>query len=84
MVQWQAGIVDEVFDLLGDYNDGGQANYGAVSSADYTIWRDQNGSVSDLEQFAADGDDDGDVDQDDYTIWQQNFGHTLKLIGLLS
>ena len=27
--------------------------------------------------LAADGDDDGDVDADDYTIWSQYFGNTL-------
>jgi hypothetical protein len=67
-------IVDAVFDLLGDYNNDGEADAGAVSSADYTIWQDQNGSVGLPEQFSADGDDDGDVDQADYTLSSQHFG----------
>lgn len=82
-VQWKAGVVDEVFDLLGDYNNDGQADYNNVSSADYSVWSDSNGSGSgtsaDWEVFAADGDDDGDVDQDDYNLWNNHFGNTLNL-----
>jgi len=53
-VEWKPGIVDKVFDLLGDGNNDGQADYNSVSSADYTIWQDQNGSTGALEQFSAD------------------------------
>jgi len=81
-VAWKAGIVDEVFDLLGDYNNDGEADAGNVSSADYTIWQNQNGSVGAWEQFSADGDDDGDVDSADYTLWSQYFGKTLGLFGV--
>ena len=60
----------------------GQADYGTVSSADYTMWQDQNGCSGAWEQFSADFDDDGDVDQDDYDIWYENWGHTLQLVDL--
>ena len=78
-IAWKAGIVDEVFDLLGDFNSDGQADANFVSAADYTIWQDQNGSTGDYEEFSADADDDGDVDQADYNLWAANFGHTLEL-----
>jgi hypothetical protein len=79
-VAWMAGVVDKVFDLLGDYNNDGEADYGSVSAADYTIWQNQNGSSGGLEQFSADGDDDGDVDAADYDIWHDNYGHALDLV----
>jgi hypothetical protein len=78
-VAWTPGVADKVFDLLGDFNHDGQADYSSVSAADYTIWQDQNGSSGEWEQYSADADDDGDVDQDDYDIWQQNFGHSMQL-----
>lgn len=83
-VEWKPGILDKVFEVLGDANSDGQADYYSVSSADYSIWQDQNGSTGALEQFSADWDDDGDVDADDYTIWTQNFGNTLTLNNLLA
>jgi hypothetical protein len=43
---------------------------GVATPADYTVWRDTLGSLSDLR---ADGDGDGVVDADDYGIWKQNF-----------
>jgi hypothetical protein len=69
---------------VGDFNSDGQADYGNVSSADYTIWHDQLGSNGAYEQFSADADDDGDVDEDDYDIWVENFGHTLQLLDVQS
>ena len=78
-VDWKTGVVDEVFDLLGDANVEGQADFGSVSAADYTIWQDQEGSVGAWGQFSADADDDGDVDSSDYAIWSANYGHTLQL-----
>jgi hypothetical protein len=81
-VAWMAGIADKVFDLLGDYNNDGEADYGGVSAADYTIWQNQNGASGGLEQFSADGDDDGDVDADDYDVWAANYGHALDLVDL--
>jgi hypothetical protein len=80
-IGWKAGVVDKVFDLLGDYAGGGDANN--VTTADYVVWQFQNGSAGTYEQFAADGDDDGDVDADDYTIWAQHFGNTLQLVDVL-
>jgi hypothetical protein len=75
---WKPGVIDKVFDLLGDFNHDGQADYGSVSATDYTIWQDQNGVSSAFEHYA-DDDDDGAVNSADYTIWSQNFGHALQL-----
>jgi glucose/arabinose dehydrogenase len=55
-----------VVELSGDYN----AN-GVVDAADYIIWRDTLGSMS---QLAADGDHSGTVDNADFEVWRQNFG----------
>ncbi|QDU55509.1 rhamnogalacturonan lyase family protein [Aeoliella mucimassa] len=55
--------------LPGDYNQDG-----AVSLADYTVWRDWLGSTTNL---AADGDHNGVIDDADYQIWKQNFGAVL-------
>ena len=52
--------------LLGDYNHNGR-----VDAADYTVWRDTLGSISDL---AADGNNNGSIDDGDYTVWKSNFG----------
>ncbi|MEX2169341.1 MAG: choice-of-anchor Q domain-containing protein [Pirellulales bacterium] len=68
-VQWKPGVVDKVFELVGDYN-----GDGVVDSGDYTVWFDTQGSTTNL---SADGDDDGDVDGDDEDVWGFNFGHTL-------
>ncbi len=81
-IAWKPGVADKVFDLLGDFNHDGQADYGSVSAADYTLWQNQNGSSGAWEQFSADADDDGDVDADDYAIWSANFGHTLALFNV--
>ncbi len=50
----------------GDYNGDGN-----VDAADYTVWRDNLGSTSNLD---ADGDGSGTVDAADYTVWTSNFG----------
>ena len=81
-VDWKAGVVDKVFELAGDANVPGEADYGVVSSADYAIWQSQNGLSGGFEQFSADADDDGDVDQADYDLWSANQGHTLELIDI--
>jgi predicted outer membrane repeat protein len=77
-VAWKAGVVDAVFDLLGDYNDDG-----LVDVADYNIRTLQNGSGSgtsaDWEIYSADGDDDGDVDSADNTVWATYYGSSLDL-----
>jgi GH35 family endo-1,4-beta-xylanase len=52
--------------LVGDYN-----SDGAVDAADYTVWRDNSGSTSNL---AADGDNNGVVNDDDFQVWQSRFG----------
>jgi hypothetical protein len=57
-----------VGELPGDYNVNG-----LVDAADYVLWRDTQGSMS---QLAADGDRSGAVDAADYNVWRQNFGLT--------
>jgi hypothetical protein len=52
----------------GDYN-----GNGTVDAADYTIWRDTLGSITD---FRADGNGDHMVNADDYTYWKTRFGNT--------
>lgn len=63
-------LVTAVPVLAGDYN-----GNGIVDAADYTVWRDTLGSMSDLR---ANGDNSGasagKIDQADYTIWKSNFG----------
>ncbi|QDT69789.1 Peptidyl-prolyl cis-trans isomerase A precursor [Planctomycetes bacterium MalM25] len=61
--------LDDVFQLAlpdGDYNFDG-----VVDAADYTVWRDSNGSTTLAE---ADGNGDGVVNGADLTIWQNNYG----------
>lgn len=81
-VSWKTGVVDSVFDLLGDYGNSGSVDQD-VNAADYTVWNAQNGTGSgtsvDWEQYAADGDDDGDVDAADYALWQAYYGNSLDL-----
>ena len=55
--------------LLGDYN-----GDGIVNAADYTVWRDTQGSSTNL---AADGNLNGTIDQPDYNVWVANFGTVL-------
>jgi hypothetical protein len=76
-IAWKTGVVDRVFDLLGDYT-----HDGVVNSGDYVLWQSQNGSTGSLEQFAADGDDDGDVDSSDYAVWSGHYGNSLQTYGL--
>ncbi|MCA9184474.1 MAG: hypothetical protein R3E01_05860 [Pirellulaceae bacterium] len=54
--------------IAGDYN-----HNGVVDAADYTVWKDSFGSMSQLD---ADGSGNGTVDAADYTIWKDNFGNT--------
>ena len=51
--------------VLGDYN-----GDGLVNAADYTVWRDTEGSTT---QLAADGNGSGTIDEADYTVWQDAF-----------
>lgn len=52
----------------GDYNGDGR-----VDAADYTAWRDNLNSTS---QLSADGDFDGVVGVSDYELWKSNYGKT--------
>ena len=56
--------------IPGDYNEDGMVN-----AADYTVWRDTSGSITDLR---ANGDDTGTsmgvIDAADYEFWKANFG----------
>ncbi|QDT69165.1 Beta-porphyranase A precursor [Planctomycetes bacterium MalM25] len=72
---WAGIAVGGEFDLVlltagltGDFNADGM-----VDAADYTVWRDTNGSTSDLR---ADANGDLVVDQDDYQLWRGNYGAT--------
>ena len=58
------------------YAPGGDYNQDTVvNAADYTVWRDTDGSMSDLR---ADGDGSGTVDQGDYTFWKDRFGNVVR------
>jgi Type I phosphodiesterase / nucleotide pyrophosphatase/Dockerin type I domain len=63
-------VINERQDLrvaaVGDFNRDGH-----VDAADYTLWRDTNGSTTDLR---ADANGDGSVDQADYELWKANHG----------
>jgi hypothetical protein len=58
--------------VAGDYN-----GNGVVDAADYTVWRDTLGSITDLR---ANGDDTGasadKIDAADYAFWKSHFGNT--------
>ncbi|MEQ8848701.1 hypothetical protein [Botrimarina sp.] len=55
---------------------------GLVDAADYTLWRDQQGSVG--PGLAADANEDLTVDQADYNIWSLNYGRQLSLTPISS
>jgi hypothetical protein len=55
-------------DFLGDYNFDD-----SVNAADYTVWRNTRGSVSDMR---ADGSGNGVVDPDDLLVWKEHYGET--------
>jgi hypothetical protein len=52
--------------VAGDFN-----GDGVVDAADYTVWRDTQGSTTDLR---ADGDADGVIGEGDYAVWAEDFG----------
>ncbi|MEX2172273.1 MAG: PEP-CTERM sorting domain-containing protein [Pirellulales bacterium] len=52
----------------GDYNQNG-----IVDAADYTVWRNTLGSITNL---VADGNGNNAIDTGDYQVWKQNFGRT--------
>ena len=82
-VSWTPGVVDDIFDLLGDFTgDGISSNDdGDVDGADYLAWSQQSGSTGGV--FSADGDDDGDVDGDDLALWSNYYGNTLDIFDIL-
>ena len=52
-----------------------------MDAADYVVWRNTLGSTG-LRLFSgADGDGDGVVDQDDYSVWAAHFGQKLPAAG---
>lgn len=55
--------------VAGDYD-----NNGTVGNSDYTLWRQNFGSLTNL---AADGNLNGVVDGADYVVWRDNFGQSL-------
>jgi len=55
--------------IPGDYD-----RDGAVTAADYVVWREMLGQSGTL--LAADGDGDGEVDSTDYDVWRSHFGQT--------
>ncbi|QDU89222.1 translocation protein TolB [Pirellulimonas nuda] len=58
---------------VGDYN-----GDGFVDAADYTVWRDTLGSISDLR---ADGDGSLAIDAGDYQVWKNGFGPAAGVAG---
>ena len=68
-IAWRSDVTDEVFRLMGDYFE----DY-TVDGADHFLW--------DNSAPAADGDEDGDVDIDDYDIWFAAQGNEFELINV--
>lgn len=61
--------IDNTIILTGDYD-----GSGVVDEADYTVWKNNFGSTTEL---AADGNGDGTVDAADYTVWRDNWTAAL-------
>jgi hypothetical protein len=80
-VGWTPGVIDRVFELVGDYNGDNQ-----VTLADRTIWVDTQNSTADPAAVTADGDDNGVVDPDDedeYLAHSDNMFSLLNVIVIL-
>ncbi|MEM8864279.1 MAG: Ig-like domain-containing protein [Planctomycetota bacterium] len=60
--------------LTGDYN-----NDGIVDVADYTVWRDNNGTGA-----ALPNDNTAGVDISDYEVWRNNYGNTANPVPVTS
>jgi predicted outer membrane repeat protein len=80
-VKWRPGVVDAVFDMIGDFNGNGTSTQddGWVDGTDFTIWQTTLGSTTDLR---ADADDDGDVDGSDLSLWNAEFGNNLTVTNI--
>ena len=63
---YTAGVLSVT--ILGDYN-----GNGTIDAADYTVWRDTLGSLTNL---TANGNGNSVIDAGDYGVWKQNFGRT--------
>jgi CSLREA domain-containing protein len=81
-VKWRLGVVDAIFDLIGDFNGDGitSPDDGQVSGTDFNIWQQTLGSMSDLR---ADADDNGIIQGADKDLWALYFGNTLTLTNLV-
>lgn len=85
-VEWRPGVVDAIFDLLGDF-DGtglvGDPDGGSVNGRDFLRWQQQAGQgtrYQDYEVYSADANDDGHVDSADNDIRALNYGNTLEIL----
>lgn len=65
--------ISQLPDVDGDYNKNGQ-----VDLADYILWRNSVGSLTNL---AADGTGDGFVDYRDYAYWRFRYGNDRSTLG---
>ncbi|MEN0109271.1 MAG: matrixin family metalloprotease [Planctomycetota bacterium] len=63
---YQLDVAATARSLIGDFN-----GDGLIDAADYTVWRDDFGSTTDLD---ADADGSGEVDNADYALWASAFG----------
>ena len=69
----QAILVTVTDAFEGDYN-----SDGTVDAADYTVWRNQVGTI--VPAFSnPDGSGNGIVDQADHKVWKSNFGNTQSM-----
>jgi hypothetical protein len=82
-VGWRSGsAIDKVFELVGDYNNDLVSDPpGNVDSADYVIWRQQENMTG--TGLAADGNEDGVVNNLDFDLWKAHYGNTLTLEDIL-
>jgi hypothetical protein len=84
-VEWRPGVIDAIFDLIGDFDGNGLADSeddGDVDGRDLLTWQRQFGEENGigLLQSSADADDDGDVDGDDNTLRAANYNNSLEIL----
>jgi len=76
---WYDGVgyslVTPIILLAGDFN-----NDGVVNAADYTVWRNHLGALSEAD-INNRGDGQNGVDQADYAVWKQHFGDSAEGFG---